>query len=215
MVLTARRAHTTRSALRPLSVHLAWNVSPEVHAVAYTPSKTRVPGIASGREIVRERVRARAAGAMFAPGIPSGAVLNREVVSEAGTHSVGAESARPRPATFRALLQKRIETDVLEYRYRRIALTTDLGRILQQRVHERFDRVDNPSIEQPRMVEVVAKRYPAADTTPAQSEAVTTEFDRAARAPRQAEIDLDSVTRHVIHQLDDRLVAYRERMGRI
>ena len=87
------------------------------------------------------------------------------------------------------------------------------------RIRGRGARAEMPVPEQAAAIPVLHRRRPEVSPSPewmpnVRGEQPRTTAGPAVPVPASAAIDVDALTSQVIHQLDRRLLAYRERMGR-
>jgi hypothetical protein len=215
MVLLAPR-RTTLHLSRPQIVHVSLHLGAAAPSNAQTTFVHTTTSASGLREIVRESTRISDAPRLLPNSLTSTsrATAQREIVPEAGSHGSIHETA-PQPDTTSTSIRNITLIHGIERRHRRIMLTTEIAHTLHRRLLDSSVRVEKPVNDALRMVEALPHRTTAAAAATVDQEHPAERSKRPSLLAAQPEFDLDSVTTQVIQQLDHRLIAYRERMGRL
>jgi len=212
MALVARRAPIC-TLLQPVNVRLGWSWNPA------SPAEARVPGTPPPALSLRAPLR----GAAAPPGEP------RPPAAELAVFPVRRESREYfttrlytgsqyqtllRTATHEHRLSRTLESRSESEAHRRHLVTETHERTVS-RLREVFARREET--RPPAAPVWIAPRPAAPATVPARTAEVevrAVERDGTAPAPAAPPLNVDWVANQVIEQIDRRLVAYRERMGR-
>jgi len=215
MVLLAQRRAPLHLS-RPQIVRVSFHLGAAAPSNAQTTLVHMTTSANGPREIVRESTRTSEALCLLPLPLASTspATAQRDIIPEAGSHGLMHEAA-PGSDTTSTSVRNITMMHGIEHRRNRITLTTEMAHVLRHRLLDSSVRVEKPVNDALRMVEAMPHRTTAATTAISDQEHPAQRSKGPSFLAPQPEFDLDSVTTQVIHQLDHRLIAYRERMGRL
>jgi len=214
MALLNRREPLVR--IRPqVTIQASWNVTATLQRIEQSHPRHAAMQLRETREVGREVISTLHTPAPARPGEngPQQTPL-REVVREVGSAPMPNEPPVRSISTL-SVLHRHSTIDEQSQRRRRLTLTTDVARSLRERLRVSAARVETPRLEPVRLVEAMPAPRPSAAVATRETDTPSRVTQRTPVLPQQPQLDVDSITNHVIQQLDHRLIAFRERMGRV
>jgi hypothetical protein len=212
MTLAARRAPSC-TILRPVSIHLRWAWNAAAAAAPVFPHAA--PGLIL-RESERERVVGGAAAAVATDGPAAAPVRHgsREYFTTRLHTAVRSQQV------YRAIRREHAALRRIELmqvvRTSRRELVVEPARQLAPRLREVYTRRDQMPPAPARRLRTAAPAQPkAVPATASVPEIRAVERVQPPATAQAAPPNVDWITSQVIEQIDRRLVAYRERMGRV
>jgi hypothetical protein len=214
MTLLARR-FASATILQPVSIRVGWNWRSSIAGAPARPLQAAVPRMVS-RHTVRERIVIGGAPrlAMEAPRQDRGHVASQNHVA-VRLHTASRLHTLLRTAALEHATRRTSEHVHVSETHRRF-LTAEPLRAAAPRLREAFSRREEGGSQTAPMW-TASKAERTQEAAPRRAAPETRIVERAvpAAAPPPAPINVDWIASQVMEQMDRRLVAYRERLGRI